>query len=525
MVLWAFLTSLNAISLPKLSSLPSASAAIFLDFDGQRVVSGAWNNGNALVCAASGMTDAQITEVFNRVSEHYRPFNINITTDSTVFLAAPLTKRMRIIVTPTSGWFTGVGGISYTGSFTWGDDTPGFVFCDRLGPNSPKMVAECCSHESGHTLGLSHQSLYNNNCTLTATYNPGTGTGATGWAPIMGNSYYKKSSGWGNGPTPSGCTSNEDNLLIISTSNGFTYRPDDYADAPGVSSPAISIVNQAFSTNGLISTNTDKDAFKLIFTQTGKLHLDAAPFSATGTTSDGASLDVKLTLYNASMQTIGNYDPSTSLNATIDTTLTSGTYYVLLQGTGNANASTYSSIGSYSVSGTFVTSGALPIKEAALTGKADKNLHNINWNIITDEAIKTLSIESSVNGSDFTTLSALDPAAKSFTYSPLTTGDIFYRIKVTSVVAQSMYSNVITLKSAGSAEKLFRISTLVTNEVTVNAPANYQYQLADINGRIVGKGTGNAGINKINVNNISRGMYVIQIVNNAKIQTEKILKQ
>ena len=109
MVLWALLTSLNAISLPKLSSYPSAQATIFLDFDGQTVISSVWNNGSALVCAASGFNDTQITEIFNRVSEDYRPFNINITTDSSVFLAAPLTKRIRIIVTTTSAWYTGVG--------------------------------------------------------------------------------------------------------------------------------------------------------------------------------------------------------------------------------------------------------------------------------------------------------------------------------------------------------------------------------------------------------------------------------
>ena len=139
MVLWAFLTSLNASSLPKLSSFATASATIFLDFDGQTVNSSAWNNGNTLVCAASGMNDTQITEIFNRVSEDYRPFNINITTDSTVFLAAPLTKRIRIIVTPNSGWYTGGGGVSYTGSFTWGDVTRGFVFPVLLA-KGPKFI-------------------------------------------------------------------------------------------------------------------------------------------------------------------------------------------------------------------------------------------------------------------------------------------------------------------------------------------------------------------------------------------------
>src|SRR5487761_2071249 len=139
------LFSMKAICLPVLSSLPTAQATIFLDFDGHYVQTTSWNGGNPIDCAPSGLSDAQIIEIFNRVSEDYRPFNINITTDSTVFYAAPLNRRIRIIITPTSSWYMGVGGVAYTGSFTWGDDTPAFVFPNRLGPDNPKMVAECCT--------------------------------------------------------------------------------------------------------------------------------------------------------------------------------------------------------------------------------------------------------------------------------------------------------------------------------------------------------------------------------------------
>ena len=109
------LLSMKASCLPKMTSLPSAKATIFLDFDGQYVQTTSWNGGMPLACAPSGLSDAQIVEIFKRVSEDYRPFNIDITTDSTVFLAAPLTQRIRIIITPTSGWYAGVGGVSFPG--------------------------------------------------------------------------------------------------------------------------------------------------------------------------------------------------------------------------------------------------------------------------------------------------------------------------------------------------------------------------------------------------------------------------
>jgi hypothetical protein len=177
-----------AYSVPRLNSFPSATATIYLDFDGHTVNTAFWNNGQAIICAAAPLNDAQITEIFNRVSEDYRPFFVNISTDSVKFLATPLTQRIRVIITPSSSWRTGVGGIAYIGSFIWGDDTPAFVFSDRLGPNNAKFIAECVSHESGHTLGLAHQSSYDNNCNLTETYNTGAGSGETSWAPVMGNS-------------------------------------------------------------------------------------------------------------------------------------------------------------------------------------------------------------------------------------------------------------------------------------------------------------------------------------------------
>ncbi|MBC7688191.1 MAG: hypothetical protein H7211_08435, partial [Aquabacterium sp.] len=241
LLLLALLFSFNVFSLPFLNSLPGAAATIYLDFDGYNVNSAYWNSGNAFTCAPSNMTDAQITEVFNRVAEDYRPFEINITTDETKFLAAPLSKRIRIVVTPTSSWFTGVGGVSYIGSFKWGDDTPAFVFSDRLGPYNPKLVAECCSHESGHSVGLSHQSKYDGTCNLTATYNDGVGTGETSWAPIMGNSYYRNMSGWNVGPTPYGCNNIQDNLSIIISQNGFGYRADDYSNDININPQMFSI--------------------------------------------------------------------------------------------------------------------------------------------------------------------------------------------------------------------------------------------------------------------------------------------
>ena len=518
LLLFTFLISANVYSLPKLNSYPSATATIFLDFDGQSVIGTGWNNGAPLYCAASGMTDLQITEIFNRVSEDYRPFNINITTDSTKFLAAPLNRRTRIIITPTSSWTSGVGGISYVGSFTWGDDTPGFVFCDRLGPNNPKYVAECCSHESGHTVGLSHQSTYDSNCVLIETYCLGTGSGQVGWAPIMGNSYYKNMTGWNDGPTPYGCANTQDNLTIITSQNGFTYRTDDYAET--MDANTYSLGGNSFTANGIITTSSDKDAFKYNVSQTVNFHLDAIPFNI-GSNYIGANLDMKIMLYNGSTL-INIYDPPTTMSITIDTVLNAGTYYFLVDGTGNSNTSNYGSLGSYKLTG---FTGPLPIHDVNLTGNIVKDKHALNWNIIADEPIKSQILEVSADGIIFKPLSALNVSVKAFSYIPYNSNILYYRLKVISVIDQTAYSNIVALRAAEKAEKLFTVPTLVQDEIIVNASENYAFRLSDANGRMIAMGTGIKGINKINVNTKPDGLYIIQLFNENEKQTERIIKQ
>lgn len=519
LLVFALFISASTVAVPKLNSLPGTPATIFLDFDGHYVINAMWNNGQPLNCAASGMNDVQITEVFNRTAEDYRPFNVNITTDSTVFLAAPLTKRVRIIITTTSAWYQGVGGVAYVGSFVWGDDTPAFVFCDRLGPNDTKMVAEACSHESGHTVGLSHQSRYDgSNCVSPVeTYNSGTGTGEASWAPIMGNSYYKNMSNWNNGPTPYGCTNMQDNLSIITGQNGFGYRADDYSDSLNASATAVS---GNFCKAGIITTNTDKDAFKITIASNANFHLSAVPFSV-GTNNNGANLDIKVQLYNTAGNLINTYDPATSMSVTVDTALNAGTYYLKVDGTGNTNIGEYGSLGSYTLT---AVSNILAVKAITLNGNTINGKHNLGWDIIADEPVKSVTLETSANGNGFTTLTTVDATAGQFSYSPFENCTLYYRLKVISQEGQTTFSNTIALKAAGT-DNIFKVSSLIQNEITVHAAVPYQYQLCDINGRVISRGNGINGFNNINISNQPPGIYIIQFFDKNRQQTERILKQ
>ncbi|HQR02455.1 MAG TPA: T9SS type A sorting domain-containing protein, partial [Ferruginibacter sp.] len=202
--------------------------------------------------------------------------------------------------------------------------------------------------------------------------------------------------------------------------------------------------------------------------------------------------------------------------------LDAGTYYLKIDGTGNTNIGEYGSLGAYTING---TSGALPIHAVNLSGSTDKARHNLSWNIIADEPIKSIRVELSENGTDFTELTSVTPSARNFSYNPGKAGILYYRLKLTSVLGQEVYSNTLALKGTNNIDPLFYVSTFIRQEIAVNAPGNYRYCVADMNGRIIATGNGPKGLNRIDMRKQPDGMYIIQLITNNTRQTERIIKQ
>jgi Calx-beta domain len=325
----------------KLSSLPEATSVIYLDFDGATVRGTAWNDGKTITAGAANLTVDQIREIWNQVKEDYAPFDVNVTTDEAVYLAAAPAHRTRCIITPDNEWYGAAGGVSYTGSFTWTGDTPCWVFSDQLA-DSPRYIAEAISHECGHTLGLSHDGCRG------SVYYTGQGSGSTGWAPIMGTGYYQPLVQWSKGEY-SGANNLEDDLAIITGRNGFSYRSDDVGDTPETATPLTKRCKK-ISGSGVISTSSDIDVFSFT-TEGGAVSLTASPDAGS------PDLDIQMTITDAAGTTIAVVNPSACLSASVNLTLAAGTYYVSIDGVGEGNpASTgysdYASLGAYTITGT-----------------------------------------------------------------------------------------------------------------------------------------------------------------------------
>ena len=270
------------------------------------------------------------------MTNDYSPFNVVVTTDESTYNSANIAKRTRVVITETWEWYGQVGGTSFIGSFTWGNNTPCFVFSSLLNYNV-KAIAEACSHEAGHTLGLRHQSVYDANCVKLSEYNYGQGTGETGWAPIMGVGYNENLTLWHKGPNSISCSTIQDDAATIASVAGF--KNDDYSNT--TSGAAILTT----SLNGVINNSSDIDFFSVNLSTTE--NISVIPFNV-GVGNAGADVDLVLKIYNSKGTVLSVIDNPITLDA--GTTLFPGNYFLSVSTTDNLYTTRYGMLGKYTLS-------------------------------------------------------------------------------------------------------------------------------------------------------------------------------
>ncbi len=342
----------------QLHSKPGLSRVIYLDCNGHTTSGTQWKNGATFTSppydtdgntASFSSTElANIQEVWKRVSEDYAAWDADVTTEEPPLESLRKTSSsdtaygIRVVIGGSSyDWYgAGAGGVAYVGSFSWNSDTPTFVFPAQLGNGWPKYVAEATSHEVGHTVGLSHDGVSGGS----AYYE-----GHNGWAPIMGVGYYVNITQFSKGEY-TGANNTEDDTTII---NGYIPRSADLAGndiltavpLSGSTVSATGIIE--ISATGIIESRTDADLYR-VNAGAGTLSFNVAP------ASPDADLDISLGLYDGSGTLIASSDPA-GLAATISTSVSGGTYYLSVDGTGVGTGSTgytdYASLGQFSLTG------------------------------------------------------------------------------------------------------------------------------------------------------------------------------
>lgn len=336
-----------------LHSKPGATRVIYLDFDGHTTSGTSWKSGATFTSppystdgssAFSSGELANIQDIWKRVSEDYAAWDVDVTTQEPPLESLRKTTStdtaygVRVVIGGSSyDWYgAGAGGVAYIGSFSWNSDTPCFVFPVELGNGWPKYIAEATSHEVGHTVGLNHDGVSGGS----AYYE-----GHNGWAPIMGVGYYASVSQFSKGEYTSANNTQDDTAIID------TYIPRT-ADLSGDAiATAVPLSGPSISATGIIGTRADADLYK-VEAGAGTLSVTA------GTASPDANLDIQLSLYDSTGNFLTGANPA-GLGASLSRTVTPGTYYIAVEGTGTGSGTT--GYTDYASLGQFVLSGTVPV--------------------------------------------------------------------------------------------------------------------------------------------------------------------
>jgi hypothetical protein len=246
-----------------------------------------------------------------------------------------------------------------------------------------------------------------------------------------------------------------------------------------------------------------------------------------GTGDNGSNLDLQVQLYDQQKKLITAYNPEQTLSVSVDTSLKAGTYYMLVDATGNAYASDYGSLGAYSITAEQITLSVLPVKQFELKGLSENGYHKLSWNVDADEKVMRQVLEVSNNGKDFTILAGdMGLDAKTHSYHPENAGTLFYRVKAVFENNETYYSNIIALRSNGNMSRPQLITNLIRgNSLTTNSPSVYAYVINDLSGKVVSKGQITEGNYTINTNFLSAGTYMIRFTRGNDQYVEKFMKQ
>ena len=179
----------------------------------------------------------------------------------------------------------------------------------------------------------------------------------------------------------------------------------------------------------------------------------------------------------------------------------------------------------------------LPLKLVSFEATPKTNAVALVWKTTNEENVKNYAVERSLNGVNFLSVGSLvaHNTIMQNTYDftdnqlPITTGIIYYRIRISDVNGVVTYSSVATVRLAGSgAMNVLVMPNPVKNILQVILPINTsaaQMRLVNATGQSVISKVSTGSINTINASSLSSGIYLLQIITNGKlIYTQKILK-
>lgn len=344
------------------ASLLGAPVTIYLDFDGHTETDAEWRtrhqNGPANIVTPEFDLDGQAgfsatettraREIFERVAEDFRPFNINVTT----VLPPEFVNARQILVSigGNGSAFTNPGRYSAISDSFSAANLPQTVFVHSdnhtgLGGDFENNVANSVSQAVAVAMGLEvHRETNGQPIEGDNDVGPILGDTIVGTDNVIENVNSFRDI-WVLAPGNDGTTLQDDLAEIVGNPN-VTFRADDHGDSD-LAATGITIGAGVESVTAVIERNTDVDVFSFSTAATfatisvTTTDLRVAPF---GAPTPGSNLDPILTIRDSAGNVVAT-DDGPELSSTVSTNLPSGTYFVEVSGGGQ-----YGNLGEYTLS-------------------------------------------------------------------------------------------------------------------------------------------------------------------------------
>jgi hypothetical protein len=284
-------------------------------------------------------TRADMWRAWQGLASGFSAYDVNVTTDSTVYKAAGVANRGVAHQVKSSG----------TSSCALNSFGSGRA-CNIYKKSTPQYQGGTLWHELGHQLGLSHDGATG------IQYFPG--FSKFQWAPIMGN--HTAALRWSQGLWQfskgeySDASMKQDDFSIIG--RHLQLRADDIPGTRALDLAGTKVTPER--NRGQIGSNTDTDVFAFKVNGTaGRAKFRIYPTEP----MLGTSLDIQATIKNATGKTVSTNNKPGNRAAEFDVPLPAGSYTLIIaggaEGTPDDGFSNYGSVGFYAIEGE-VTGGS-----------------------------------------------------------------------------------------------------------------------------------------------------------------------
>ncbi|MDQ2862178.1 MAG: T9SS type A sorting domain-containing protein [Bacteroidota bacterium] len=180
----------------------------------------------------------------------------------------------------------------------------------------------------------------------------------------------------------------------------------------------------------------------------------------------------------------------------------------------------------------YFNESTLPVTLTNFNGVLQNGNALLTWSTATEINNKGFEIFRSVDGINFNSIGFVAGAGNSdlllnyqFTDKPALSGNVFYRLKQVDMDAKFAWSNIVSVKLNNQTLITF-IPNPAQNFITISSPVIVkEIRLLNAGGQLIKVWNSVSPNAQLSLSDIAKGIYMIQIINDKFIQTQKIVKQ